>query len=70
VKAGLKRITLHCLRHTFVTRLLESGEDIKTIADIIGHSKVGFTLDTYAHILPNKKHFAVQRINHFFSQEK
>jgi len=65
--AGLKRITLHCLRHTFVTRMLEAGEDIKTISEIIGHSKVSFTLDTYAHILPTKKHSAVQRLNHFFS---
>jgi integrase len=68
--AGLKRITLHCLRHTFVSQMLESGEEPKTIAEIIGHSKVSFTMDTYAHILPTKKHSAVQRLNHFFTQYK
>jgi integrase len=63
---GLKRITFHSLRHTFVSRMLEAGEDIKTISDIIGHTKTSFTMDTYAHILPSKKQTAVQRLDFLF----
>lgn len=37
----------HMLRHTFATRMREAGADIKATADIMGHTKVNITLDTY-----------------------
>jgi integrase len=64
--AELPDFNFHALRHTFVSRLLEAGEDAKTIADIIGHKKSSFTLDTYAHILPEKKQLAVEKIASIF----
>ena len=36
----------HTFRHTFATRCIESGVDIKTLSEILGHSSVSFTLNT------------------------
>lgn len=69
-KAGLKRLSFHSMRHTFVSRMLEEGIDIKTISEIIGHSKTSFTLDTYAHILPSNKHDAVKKLDYLFDAKK
>lgn len=39
----------HSLRHTFATRCVETGFDVKTLSDILGHSSVKVTLDRYVH---------------------
>lgn len=39
----------HALRHTFATRCVELGFDIKTLSEILGHSSVKITLDKYVH---------------------
>lgn len=51
-KAGLPDgVTFHSLRHTHATQLLAGGVDPKTVSRRLGHSSVGFTLSTYAHVL-------------------
>ena len=42
-------INFHTLRHTFATRCVEVGFDIKALSEILGHSSVGKTLNLYAH---------------------
>lgn len=42
-------INFHTLRHTFATRCVEVGFDIKSLSEILGHSNVGTTLNLYAH---------------------
>lgn len=39
----------HTLRHTFATNCIDSGMDIKSLSEILGHSNVQITLDRYVH---------------------
>lgn len=48
-ECGLKDVTFHTLRHTFATRCIECGFDIKTLSEILGHSNVSTTLNKYVH---------------------
>ncbi|MCM1557819.1 MAG: site-specific integrase [Anaeroplasma bactoclasticum] len=59
-KCKIKHYNFHCLRHTFATRALELGMDIKTLSEILGHTNVAITLNRYAHSLLEYK---IQEMN-------
>ncbi len=46
---GINGITFHTLRHTFATRCVEVGFEIKSLSEILGHSDVKITLNKYVH---------------------
>jgi integrase len=50
--AGLPRIRVHDLRHTWASLALEAGVPAKVVQEILGHASVSITLDTYSHVLP------------------
>lgn len=51
-KASLPRIRIHDLRHTAATQLLERGVHPKVVQEMLGHSTITLTLDTYSHFIP------------------
>ncbi len=62
---SIRVINVHGLRHTFATRSLESGMNVKTLSAILGHSNVGFTLSTYAHVTESLKAEEISDLNSF-----
>lgn len=48
-KAGIAPANFHALRHTFATRCIELGFDIKSLSEILGHASVNITLNRYVH---------------------
>ena len=62
-EAGVKDRKFHAIRHTFATRALELGVDIKTLSEILGHSNVSITLNIYAHSLMEQKKIAIDKLN-------
>ena len=59
----LKQRGLHNLRHTFASHLFAKKVDIKIISELLGHSSVQITYDTYVHILDEQKQHAVRAID-------
>src|SRR5215207_1253181 len=61
--AGLPKTTrFYDLRHTFATLMLEQGENPKVVQEILGHSQITHTMDTYSHVTPNMQGAAFGRL--------
>ncbi len=56
----------HSLRHTFATRALECGMDVKTLSEILGHKSATITLNRYAHSLMEHKKSMMNRLGKLF----
>ena len=66
-KLDIKHYDFHSLRHTFATRSLEVGVDIKTLSEILGHSNPTVTLNTYVHSNMDLKRNALNKLVKKFS---
>lgn len=62
-KCNIKQYSFHSLRHTFATRALEIGVDIKTLSELLGHTDVNITLNRYVHSLFQYKIQEMDRIS-------
>ena len=59
---GIPHQGFHSLRHTFATRALECGMDVKTLSEILGHKNATVTLNRYAHSLMDHKRDMMNRL--------
>ncbi len=48
-KAGIKKVSMHDLRHTFATRFVEASNNYKYLSVMLGHSSIKITMDLYVH---------------------
>ena len=48
-EAGIEKANFHALRHSFATRCVEVGFDIKSLCEILGHASIQTTLSNYVH---------------------
>ena len=67
-KLNIPHKGFHSLRHTFATRALECGMDIKTLSEILGHKNANITLKRYAHSLYEHKADMMNKIGRLLQE--
>lgn len=66
-ECNIESINYHALRHTFATRCIEVGVDVKTLSEILGHSNVAITLNTYVHSSMDLKRAQIEKLSKIYS---
>lgn len=61
-KVGIKRFSMHILRHTFAIRCIEAGMMPKTLQKILGHSNIEITMNLYVHFTEDEKHKEIELV--------
>lgn len=69
-KCNIEHKNFHALRHTFATRALESGMDVKTLSEILGHKNATVTLNRYSHSMLNYKILTMNKLSKMLCIEK
>lgn len=62
---GIENANFHALRHTFATRCIERGFDVKSLSEILGHASVKITLDRYVHPTMELKQKNMEKLSIF-----
>ena len=62
-KLNIEKINFHALRHTYATRAIESGMDVKTLSELMGHSSPFITQSIYIHISKLQMIEEIERYN-------
>lgn len=57
----------HTLRHTFATRCIEAGMDVKTLSEILGHANTSITLNTYVHSSLERKRKMLDQMSQYLT---
>ena len=66
-KCNISYKNFHSLRHTFATRALESGMDVKCLSEILGHKNCLVTLNRYSHTMVDYKSDMMNKLSNIFS---
>ncbi len=64
---GIADANYHALRHSYATRCIEAGVDIKVLSEILGHANVNITLNRYVHPTMQFKHENVKKLSELFA---
>ena len=67
-RAMLPNIRFHDLRHSAATIMISMGVNPKVVQEILGHSNISMTMDTYAHVLPSMQQDAMEKLNDRYKQ--
>ena len=62
-KAGLRKIRIHDLRHTYASLLINQGENLKYVQKQLGHASITTTVDRYGHLMPDAHKDAGARLD-------
>ena len=62
-KAGLRRLDIHSVRHTYASRFIADGENLKYVQEQLGHASITITCDTYGHLKSGGNRAAVDRLD-------
>jgi integrase len=54
MRAGIRKIRFHDLRHTFASLMISNGEDTVRVSRLMGHAHASFTLNVYSHLIPRE----------------
>jgi integrase len=63
--AGIPEMRFHDLRHSYAVASLQSGDDVKTVQENLGHHTAAFTLDVYGHVTERMKKDSARRMEGF-----
>ena len=63
VRAGLRLIRIHDLRHTYASLLIQQGESLAYLKEQLGHHSIQMTVDIYGHLVPGSNRQAVDRLD-------
>jgi integrase len=63
-------LRLHDLRHAFATFMLDQGEELRTVMDLLGHSTIRLTADTYGHVLQRRAREATGLVDRLLSDDE
>lgn len=61
-RCGLAHYKFHVLRHTFATRCVEAGVDIKSLSEVLGHASTSMTLNVYVHSTFEQKRLQLEKL--------
>ena len=70
MKAELRDIRFHDLRHTCASLLLQAGEHPKIVQELLGHSKISITMDLYSHSIPSMQKETAKKMDSIFQEKR
>ncbi len=68
--ARLPQRRFHDLRHSCATLLLAQGVSPRVVMDVLGHSQIGLTMNTYAHVIPDLQRDAARKMDDLIEHER